>query len=297
MALYAMCRRVWSKRGTGGSREPESFTLQKQERQYMSEDLTDAAWISKQSILSFLKLAMKTLYGVDLTWDIWTEKITVLFGTNEPNVGGCYWCWKQIYIFHFYLKYQNCRLSQVVAWCRRSAFSRKIALQPMQSKTWNISRPKSSHHSKQSGIRTPLGGIPWQMNLLVSKVTRRCVAVAEDGVLQQWLLLFANCKLQFVTEVVVQPPPVPVEEEQLLQVPTAARIPICRRSWMVEPMLVIIKVSKAMEATNSGLTKPMFDILGLGLGLTWNDVNTSYDADPSYDDFSHLTYFHPLKLK
>ena len=55
----------------------------------------------------------------------------------------------------------------------------------------------------------------------------------------------------------------PVEEEQLLQVPTAARIPICRRSWMVEPMLVIIKVSKAMEATNSGLTKPMFDILGL----------------------------------
>ena len=41
----------------------------------MSEDLTDAAWISKQSILSFLKLAMKTLYGVDLTWHIWTEKL------------------------------------------------------------------------------------------------------------------------------------------------------------------------------------------------------------------------------
>ena len=51
--------------------------------------------------------------------------------------------------------------------------------------------------------------------------------------------------------------------EQLLQVPTARRIPICLRNCMVEPMLVIIKVSKAMEATNSGLTKPMFDILGL----------------------------------
>ena len=132
-------------------------------------------------------------------------KITVLFGTNDQNVGGCYWCWKQIYIFHFYLKYQNYRLSQVVAWCRRSAFSRKIALQPMQSKKWNISGPKSSPHSKQSGIGEPLGGIPWQMSLLVSKVTRRCVAVAEDGVLQQWLLLFANCKLQFATEVVVLP--------------------------------------------------------------------------------------------
>ena len=93
----------------------------------------------------------------DMTHLNW--KITVLFGTNDQNVGGCYWCWKQIYIFHFYLKYQNCRLSQVVAWCRKSAFSRKIALQPMQSKTWNISRPKSSPHSKHSGIGEPLGGI------------------------------------------------------------------------------------------------------------------------------------------
>ena len=122
-------------------------------------------------------------------------KITVLFGTNDPNVGGCYWCWTQIYIFHFYLKYKNCRLSQVVAWCRRSAFSRKIALQPMQSKTWNISRPKSSPHSKHSGIGEPLGGIPWQMILLVSKVMWRCVAT----------MTASFCKLQIATEVVVQP--------------------------------------------------------------------------------------------
>ena len=88
MALYAMCRRVWSKRGTGGSREPESFTLQKQERQDKSEDLTDAAWISKQSILSFLKLAMKTLYGVDLTWHIWTEKLRFYLGQMTQMLVG-----------------------------------------------------------------------------------------------------------------------------------------------------------------------------------------------------------------
>ena len=222
-------------------------------------------------------------------------KITVLFGTNDQNVGGCYWCWKQIYIFHFYLKYQNCRLSQVVAWCRRSAFSRKIALQPMESKKWNISGPKSSPHSKQSGIGEPLGGFPWQMSLLVSKVTLCCCCWGRC--LATMTASFCKLQIAICNGSSCTASPVPVEEEQLLQVPTAARIPICRKSWMVEPMLVIIKVSKAMEATNSGLTKPMFDILGLTqMPHNWHWVRFFYRMMETHHMMliHHMMIFHLL---
>ena len=111
MALYAMCRRVWSKRGTGGSREPESFTLQKQERHERG---------SYRCCMNFWAINFKLfktrhenfIWGrFDMTHLNW--KITVLFGTNDSksNVGECYWCWKKIiyFIFIWNIKTTDCR--------------------------------------------------------------------------------------------------------------------------------------------------------------------------------------------
>ena len=71
----------------------------------------DAAWISKQSILSFLKLAMKTLYGVDLTWHIWTEKLRFYLGQMTKMLVGVTGVEnKYIYfIFIWNIKTTDCR--------------------------------------------------------------------------------------------------------------------------------------------------------------------------------------------